>query len=76
MKKLLLLCIALMLCIVPKTKISLAETIQVRVIYSSINVYSINDISSSEKIAEHLGISPEELNDYATAAGYDIAGSL
>lgn len=51
MKKLLLILLAFMICFVPNIKTVYADTLQVRVIYSSINVYSSDDITSSEKIA-------------------------
>lgn len=51
MKKLLLLAFSLLLCLVPNFTITYADTLQVRVIYSTINVYSVDDINSSQKIS-------------------------
>lgn len=48
MKKLLLLCFAFIVFLIPNTNLSLAETSQVRVIYSNANVYSTDNIESSE----------------------------
>ena len=51
MKKLLLVCLAFLVCFAPNIKTIYADTFQVRVIYSTINVYSSDDINSSEKIS-------------------------
>ena len=52
MKKIILLLVALICCFTSNLKTSFAdEVIQVRVIYSTINVYSSDNITSSEKIA-------------------------
>ena len=51
MKKLLLLCLTFLLCFAPNINTCFAEEIlQVRVIYSNANVYSTDDILTSQKI--------------------------